>query len=114
MAVRITYLIVYKCKHVRMYEEPVPLNGELVWCVQCANEVYVTSSLNDYRIRCENCIYSRKFGVVLRDAEVAASRHSRSKQHCVRVYDGYVIVTRYGERYRIETGTMLERDIRRG
>lgn len=97
---RITYAILFDCKHSRIFEDPAPKMGDLLWCPRCARNVRVESAPAEWRIRCQDCVYTRGFGRARVNAEVAAAKH-RIKQpsHVVDLFDGNTKVRRFGERY---------------
>jgi hypothetical protein len=80
------------CLHPREFAAgQVPAEGELLWCPQC-QEYRECATINEYRARCEDCRYSRRFGAAGLTARVRATKHGVMKQHRVTVTCGDEVV----------------------
>lgn len=66
-----------------------PHPGELLWC-RHHNEYMECSVIKDYRVRCQQCAFSRSFGAAEITAKTSATVHALRRMH-------KVIVTRAGE-----------------
>lgn len=61
----------------------------MLWCNRCRKELVVIRGVNEWRIQCQNCIYSRPFGAAKLNAEVSAAKHRmKHPDHVVRIYSG--------------------------
>lgn len=105
--------VTFACRHVRLFPEPYPKMGDVMWCPQCSREVSVINAPAYWRVRCETCMFSRATGAVKIDAEIKAAKHRMSfPTHVVRLYDGNVHRLSYGNRDSIVTRMMRERDLK--
>lgn len=97
---RATFLITFTCKHVRVFPEPAPKLGDVLWCLKCNADVRVESAPPEWRIRCEDCMYSPPgFGTGQINAEIAAAKHRMRKPgHVVRIINGRELVRTFGDR----------------
>ena len=70
-------VVEYSCRHRREFpvKGNIPALGEKVWCPRCTRESSVIKHLEEFRVRCSNCPYSRAFGANRLQAEIAASKH---------------------------------------
>lgn len=96
MAERITYIITLECRHTKIFQEPAPSNGEIIWCTGCNTDRRVISAPPEIRIRCQKCVYSRNFGRAQVNAEIAAAKHRMGRpSHVVLVMDGRRVLRRF-------------------
>lgn len=90
--------VTFECGHKWLFPAPVPKMGEILWCMKCRKESVVKFALDEFRIRCEGCTYSRPFGAARLGAEIAAAKHrQRFPGHVVRLLNGCEVVKRFGE-----------------
>lgn len=81
------------CGHQPYYHLPYPKVGELLTCMDCRRNARVIHAPNEFRISCNNCIFSRRFGNAKVNAEIAASKHRRKyPSHVVGMYTGARLV----------------------
>lgn len=86
---RVSYLVTFDCGHSKPFVEPAPAIGESLYCVRCNLPVRVVAAPPEWQIRCQNCMYSRKFGLGRTAAELAASKHRmKNPDHNVGIYNG--------------------------
>lgn len=80
----------FDCHHKRSFERSkCPKVNERMYCLTCRQEVTVLQIVDEYRVRCEDCTYSRPFGANRLQAEIKASRHhNRFPYHEVSLYLG--------------------------
>lgn len=87
------YVVVeYECRHRREFSAGghVPPVGENMYCLTCRRETVVIKHLDEYRVRCSDCRYSRPFGANRLQAEIAASKHhNRFPYHEVTMWKGH-------------------------
>lgn len=90
--------VTLSCGHNTYFREPVPLYGEIVLCPKCSDYKTVMSSVNEqFRMKCNDCTASRRYGEDQSEAERAASRHAiRYASHTVGVYKGKELLHEVG------------------
>lgn len=84
-------VVEFDCKHRREFpaKNNPPAVGDILYCLQCRDSVKVTKHLEEYRVRCSDCRYSRPFGANRLQAEIAASKHhNRYPYHEVTMWLG--------------------------
>ncbi len=84
-------VIEFACKHRREFPAKgnIPAVGEAMYCLRCRAETRVIKQLEEYRVRCSDCRYSRPFGAAKIRAEIAASKHhNRFPYHEVNLWLG--------------------------
>lgn len=84
-------VIEFACKHRREFPAKgnVPAKGDAIICLRCRSETTVVRKLEEYRVRCSDCRYSRPFGANSLQAEIAASKHhNRYPYHLVTLWHG--------------------------
>jgi len=76
------------CGHSQLYDDPVPLGGEEVYCRRCGG--YSTVERNtEVRVRCGQCRLSRGYGADLVGARSTANKHVvKNPTHTVSIMDG--------------------------
>lgn len=87
-------VVEFECKHRREFEAKgnIPPVGEVMICLRCRRETKVVKHLEEYRVRCSDCTYSRPFGASRLQAEIAASKHhNRFPYHQVTLWKGAAI-----------------------
>lgn len=103
-----TRIVEFECHHTRVFPDPAPKMGELLWCLRCAREVKVIRGSLEWRVRCMNCIYSRPFGAAKVNAEIAAAKHRMSHtDHVVGLYNGITLVRRFPDESRDRNQTVI-------
>jgi len=75
------------CRHLQEFRPP-PHIGDEVYCQRCKDYRHVIVLQSDYRARCRDCNYSRKFGRTMFMADRAARNHGDKTGHTVDRYDG--------------------------
>lgn len=81
--------VLYSCQHSQIFTKPWPRIGEHVVCVRCADAVTVLSVDSEYRIKCRNCRFGRRFGVAGElTAKRSAGNHARTRAHTVDTFKG--------------------------
>lgn len=109
MVDRITYLITFSCNHTRVFQEPAPSIAEWLWCPRCRKNVQVKSAPAEWRIRCQDCQYTRRFGTGNSAADVAAAKHRNLKGgHVVSIFNGHELAYVIGERDLLVTSMLPE------
>lgn len=70
------------CKCIKHFPSPGPANGSMVWCQfhQGMRQVMFTNE-GQWRLRCRQCQYSRKFGSNDMLCRVRAGNHARKYPH---------------------------------
>jgi transcription elongation factor Elf1 len=84
-------VVEFACRHRREFsvKSNVPPLGEHMICLRCRRETTVIKHLEEYRVRCSDCLYSRPFGANRLQAEIAASKHhNRYPYHEVTMWKG--------------------------
>lgn len=84
-------VIEFDCKHRREFPAKgnIPVPGEEMYCLRCRAAVKVVQQLEEYRVRCSDCTYSRPFGAARLQSEIAASKHhNRFPYHEVKLWLG--------------------------
>lgn len=96
----VTFIITFACHHVRIFPEPAPKVGEILWCVKCNSDVRVKSAPAEFRIRCRDCMYAPAgYGTAQVNAEIAAAKHRMRKPgHVIDIVNGREVVRTFGER----------------
>ena len=103
-----TRVVEFECHHTRIFPNPFPKLGDLLWCIRCQKEVRVTRSANEWRIRCQTCIYSRPFGAAKLNAEVSAAKHRmKNPSHVVRIYNGNEFVRQFPDKIADRNQTVI-------
>lgn len=103
-----TRIIEFDCRHTRVFPDPAPKVGDTLWCLRCNKDVRVVRGTNEYRIRCQNCIYSRPFGTARLNAEIAAAKHRMSHtEHVVHLYNGTEFLRRFPDRDQDRNQTVI-------
>lgn len=94
-----TRIVELECQHTQIFERPFPKLGEVLWCLRCRTEQTVIAAPDEWKIRCQGCIYNRAFGAAKVNAEISAAKH-RLKQpsHIVRIYNGNKFVRQFPEK----------------
>lgn len=111
MAGRTTHLIEFECHHTREFVQPTPKIGEVLWCFRCAESVRVIEAPAEYKLRCDDCSYSKPFGVARLNAEIAAAKHRmRHPGHTVKIFNGAKLVHSFADRYQTAIPMMQESD----
>lgn len=96
---RATQVIEFECHHTRVFQQPAPKVGDILWCPKCNRDVGVIRGVSEWRIRCQNCIYSRPFGSAKLNAEISAAKHRmRNPAHVVRIYNGSKFVRQFPDK----------------
>lgn len=72
------------CGHVILFSI-MPLPHDTLWCVKCMDNQHVLE-IQEWKIVCHNCKYSRRFGQAALTAQTRASAHACKRQHTVDVY----------------------------
>lgn len=84
-------VVEFACRHRREFPAKgnVPQKGDAIYCLRCRAETTVIKHLEEYRVRCSDCRYSRPFGAAKTRAEIAASKHhNRYPYHEVKLWLG--------------------------
>ncbi len=84
-------VVEFDCKHRREFPAKgnIPPVGDTMICLRCREAVKVAKHLEEYRVRCSDCRYSRPFGAAKTRAEIAASKHhNRYPYHEVKLWLG--------------------------
>lgn len=69
-------MVEFSCHHKRSFERKrIPPRGEVMYCLTCRQEVVVVGTIDEYRIRCNDCTYSRPYGANKLQAEIQGSKH---------------------------------------
>lgn len=69
-------MVVFDCHHKRSFERAkAPVKGDRLYCLTCRQEVTVTAKVDEFRVRCNDCTFSRPYGANRLQAEIMASRH---------------------------------------
>lgn len=68
-----------------------PEEGELLWCKHC-REYMEATIIDEFRVRCQNCRFSRRYGTAELTALTKATHHALTKMHEVVVTRGQEIV----------------------
>lgn len=90
-------LISFDCGHSRLFANPAPRNGDVLWCVRCRKERKVMTAPGEWKLKCRNCVYSRSFGQAQLNTEIAAAKHRMNHpHHVVDIYNGQVIRKTFG------------------
>jgi len=109
MAEKITYLVTLSCYHTLVFRDPCPALGDIIWCLKCRCETRVKAAPPEWRIRCDMCPYTRRFGTGKTAAEVAAGKHANSRaRHVVSLFNGHEFVNTFGQRDLTVTGMLPE------
>lgn len=96
----VSYMVTFSCKHSRIFNSPVPVIGDQLWCPKCRAVRAVESAPAEYVIRCKTCTYTRKFGTSQINCEIAAAKHRLSKPgHVVKMFNGHDLVRTFEDRY---------------
>lgn len=89
-------MVLLSCKHEASYRAPLPMTGESVYCRRC-HDYRTVELVPEYRIRCDSCRLSRKFGRDLGAARMSASKHTLTRTtHVVSIMDGETLTERVG------------------
>lgn len=84
----IRYLVHLDCHHEVEYDNP-PRIGEDIYCTRCNNSSLVVHMPEEYRVRCDDCQFSRLFGAAYMSALRSADKHhSRYPSHATGIYLG--------------------------
>lgn len=97
------YVVSLDCSHIikfRCGRDATPKRGEQILCLRCDAYRMVVESPNEkvtqeYRLRCQDCIFSRRYGINKDAAIIAASNHVRRKRHDVDFFLGEDFITTY-------------------
>lgn len=83
-------IVVFDCNHKRSFERArCPQPGDEMICVSCRKPVTVTDVVEEYRVRCSNCTFSRPYGQNRVQAEIVGSKHhNRYPHHEVKLFLG--------------------------
>jgi len=93
------YLVTFDCLHTVYFKKPAPKIGDELWCLKCQKYVHVIEAPDEWKIRCMNCMYSRKFGAAKTNAEISAGKHRRNRPgHKVKIFNGNKLIRIFGER----------------
>lgn len=108
-------LVLLNCRHRVHFREPVPVVGEVVYCVRCNAEATVHAAPDEWRMKCRNCHVNRPYGVERIACELAASRHAQKyPHHVVVIMNGKQPVVTLGDtERRSERAAATTRDILR-
>lgn len=70
-------VVEFDCRHRREFPAKgnIPQVGDAMYCLRCRRETIVRKHLEEYRVRCSDCTYSRPFGANRLRSEIAASKH---------------------------------------
>lgn len=83
-------MVQFACGHSREWErakKPQPLQD--AWCLRCHKTVDIALVLEEYRVRCYGCRYSRPFGMARKNAEIkGAQHHNKHPDHEVKILYG--------------------------
>lgn len=91
-----THVVEFECHHTRIFIPPTPKVGDILWCPRCNGERKVITAPAEFRIRCQNCIYSRPFGAAKLNAEIAAAKHRlKNPDHVVRIFNGNEFIRQF-------------------
>jgi len=84
-------VVEFSCRHRREFPAKgnIPRRGDSIYCLSCRSETTVLKHLEEYRVRCSDCRYSRPFGANRLQAEIKASKHqNRYPYHEVKLWHG--------------------------
>ena len=96
------FIITFDCGHTVLFRQPTPKIGDFGYCIKCRMETRVMHAPPEWRIRCTNCKYSRRFGASRDDALIAVGKHRRMYPlHVLKVQNGNSPPEIYGNRDQI-------------
>src|SRR3546814_1074844 len=81
-------VIEFACRHRREFPAKgnIPQKGDAMYCLKCRAETTVIKHLEEYRVRCSDCRYSRPFGAAKTRSEIARSEeHTSELQSLMRI-----------------------------
>jgi hypothetical protein len=92
-----TFVVTFVCGHTVLFRQPTPKIGDIAYCLKCRMETRVMHAPPEWRTRCVNCKYSRRFGASQSDALIAIGKHRRSHpSHTLKLQNGNGTTVIYG------------------
>lgn len=85
------------CGHTLFFSPPVPAVGDDIYCHHHVSSQKVVRVLAEYRARCTECNYSRRYGQAKLTAATKATTHALAKNHTVALMLGNSVVTLVNE-----------------
>lgn len=90
--------VTLECGHTLTFTNVAPpVAHDEVWCVRCDAPRKVAQAPDEYRIRCQQCTYGKRFGMARELSYIRAVKHARKRGHIVRIYNGNVIDRTVGD-----------------
>lgn len=91
-------IVTFVCGHTVQFGSPYPKVGDAAWCMRCRKATTVLMAPGEWRLRCLGCVYSRSYGEVRYEAEIAIGRHRATHQtHAVKLYNGNKLIMTFGQ-----------------
>lgn len=82
------------CSHTPEYDwQYRPLEGDAIYCYKCASVRTYVRYMDQYRVQCDDCRFTRNKGTAKLNAEIEASKHHlKNPDHMVKLFLGRQVV----------------------